>query len=172
MLTLLDDVVASGNPSVPSELEGRSILLRSILLAFLFIAVTSFSKNDAKATEVPKVTGLTQTQATTTSVSISWDQILGTNVYYEYALSTDGVNYTEYASKAVSKAECTISSLATGTVLYAKVRSFTAKFLYSTPVNERVYGEYSEPIVIYVAPEAISFSSTLLVQTEDRKSVV
>ncbi len=113
------------------------------------------------------VTGVKQVDATSNSVTLSWDAVLGTDVRYTVEMSTDGITYNEVrVDYGTSTSSCTAvkitASLSPGCKYYVKVCAYTD--FYSS-ANKQLIAE-SVPIVVETLAETDSSRVDGVVQTD------
>lgn len=115
-----------------------SLLFLTAMFTLLFSAVVMAAP--------AKVTGVKQTSADTTSVTVSWGAVLGNNVYYEVSMSNDGSNWNVVSDSYQSSTSYTKYSLTSGTTYYLRVRA----------KESDVEGAYSDTIQVTTLPDEIT----------------
>lgn len=109
------------------------------------------------ATAAP--TGLTQTDATTSSVDIKWNAVMQDDIYYYYRIS-DNANFTSYKSDyAWTYTTDYISGLSAGSSYYVQVGTSTKNTWGSAPADT----VWSSAIEVVTCPEKVE--ATTIKQT-------
>lgn len=122
-------------------------LLALFTLAFAILFAVSMT---AKADEVAQVTGVVQKDASSSSIKISWDAMIG--VKYAVAMSLDGTNYE--VVETTSNTQYTKYSLSAGKTYWIKVCAYKGGN-YDFP-DKSINGAYSTPIQVVTATDNIS----------------
>jgi hypothetical protein len=126
--------------------ETKFATLKNIL-GSLFVISMLFIMNTVTAEATPaKVTGLKQVDSGTTSVSLQWNSILGSDITYIMEYSQDKVNWV--SERAYSN-EDTIYSLNSGSTYFVRVKAVSD--YYSSTASD---GAYSDIVEVVTAPKA------------------
>ncbi|MBE5890363.1 MAG: hypothetical protein E7282_05260 [Lachnospiraceae bacterium] len=108
-------------------------------------------------TKPAKVSTVTETAATTTSMTIGWNKVTYADGYYCALYTSDG---TKVFGKSVSTNSITITQLTDGTALSAgKGYTFKVKAYFSgenTTTGSKVYGSYSTGVTVRTLPNTVS----------------
>ncbi len=145
--------------------KAKSMLVKTLLtLAFAFAMLITCT-TVAKAATVPakpaKVTGLKQTDASSSSVTIEWKALPGNDVEYRVEMY-DGTKWIEKEDMAFSNS-VEISGLNAGTAYQVRVQAYVPYVeLYAKGNTHEVAGPVSSPIEVVTIPndEPISLKHT------------
>ena len=129
--------------------------IMKVLLASLFVMSMVFCMNAVTTEAAPaKVTGVKQIDAGTTSVKVTCNSVLGSEIMYVVEMSSDKVTWAEVSrSEKVEQSVYTLKkdiNLTPGTTYYARVKA-VSNYYSST---KREDGPYSDPIEVVTAPKA------------------
>ncbi len=117
-----------------------------VLVTFFTILLTS---QKASAAQAPaKVTGLTQTGASSSRIDVKWNEVAGTDIVYDVVISKDGVNFTQDDLQRSYSNDCSIYEVTSGATYYVRVRAYE----YSYGV-EPVYSEWSDTLQVVTTPD-------------------
>lgn len=123
-------------------LLGVLALMVSMLCMSMFVMAADLQKPG-------KVTGLQQTKASETAVTITWDAQVTQYCRYEVFLSTDGVTF--YSQDTTTSTEKYISGLSSGKTYYVKVQAYAYDY-----VNTLYADEASDVIKVVTVPGSVS----------------
>lgn len=97
-----------------------------------------------------KVTGVKQSGADTESIQITWNTVLGKDVYYDIQMSNDNINWNTVSGNYQSETDYKEYNLNSGTIYYVRVR---ARELTST--WDYTYGAWSDSVQVTTACEDV-----------------
>lgn len=117
---------------------------KKLSLLFLVTMFTLLLATAVSAATPSKVTGLKQSDATSSSIKVDWEAALGSNIYYEVSMSTDNATWTVVDDSRYSNYYYSYN-LTSGRTYYVKVRAFSGSS----------YGEYSDVLKVVTAPEKV-----------------
>lgn len=100
------------------------------------------------------ITGLRQTDSSTSSATFTWNPILGQNIHYSIEMSTNATTGYRVVDTTDST-EYRASQLTSGGAYYVRVRAYTAPYRWSDE-SERTYLDYSQPFQVVVRPDFAS----------------
>lgn len=129
----------------------KNYLKATVSLLFLVTAIT-FLPSVAKAASLSAPTGLRQTDASKTSVSLSWEAQVNAEKYY-WSWSKDKVNWSTPGSSDYSyNPKDTIYSLSSGSTYYVRVQCWAEGDSWSS--DDDLYSSWSDPIEVVTSPDA------------------
>lgn len=147
-----------GNRSFQNKyLKTSSMLILSLLLALLF----SISVLAAPSTP----TGIKQTKAAESSITISWNNVMGTNISYEVEYSQNNRDWYS-AGYTTSSNSIYKGGLTAGTTYYFRVRAYERVY------PDKIYGAWSAGIAATTAPAIVDSKSIVQSGASDKSASI
>lgn len=136
---------------LPKDFMKQTMKYVKIMMLAL-LCVTTFGTVKVEAAQTPgKVTGLVQTDSSSSSFEVQWNAP-GLNMEYESYISTDNVNWTLHDDECY-KNEDYIYGLNAGSSYYVKVRAYTKEWNADTYDYDCTYGAFSDVLECVTAPD-------------------